>query len=69
MRSIAAWSPAPGRGIGFARLDQAGLEPGAAAAVPGLDGVTHPASLCSPPMVDPERRIPRGLNREIPKKP
>ena len=61
-----AWSPYLECGVGFVRFFKSGPRPGAQIEVDCLDGASHPGLVCSLPMYDEQRRIPRGLAVDIP---
>lgn len=61
-----AWSPFQRCGVAIVRLDDADLHPGTRVDVACRDGETRTAEICSLPMYDPERKIPRGLVEDIP---
>ncbi|MBB4284386.1 aminomethyltransferase family protein [Roseospira goensis] len=61
-----AWSPFLGCGVAIVRLDEAGPGPGTPIAVVCHDDRTRPAELCTLPMYDPHREIPRGKRVDIP---
>ncbi|MEM7122983.1 MAG: aminomethyltransferase family protein [Pseudomonadota bacterium] len=64
--SAAAWSPFLSCGIGYVRLDDTEHGPGDAIEVVGVDGKTYAAEIVELPYYDKEKRIPRGLDKEIP---
>ena len=61
-----AWSPFQNCGIGYVRFDEAGDWKGRALSLVGQDGKATPCTVVPLPFYDPEKRIPRGLDRAIP---
>ena len=60
------WSPYQRCGVAIVRMNDADLGPGAAVEVECADGEIRPGELCTLPMYDPERLIPRGNLVDIP---
>lgn len=65
------WSPFQQCGVAIVRLDDSHLGPGTLGPgtqvqVQGIDGRTLAADVVDTPMYDTERRIPRGLDTDIP---
>ncbi len=61
-----AWSPYLECGIGYVRFDAAGDWPGRTLSLRTADGETHPCEIVGLPFYDPEKRIPRGLDKSVP---
>ena len=64
-----AWSPFLKKGIGYVRFDTAGDWLGRQMLLRDRDGDMHPCEVVVLPFYDPEKRIPRGIDREIPSRP
>jgi aminomethyltransferase len=60
------WSPYQQCGVAIVRMEDATFGPGAAVEVVCADGETRSGDLCTLPMFDPERLIPRGKLVDIP---
>ena len=67
--TAAAWSPTLGCGIAYARFRHAAEWIGRALMVTTEDGRAEACEVVSLPFVDPEKRIPRGLDTTIPTRP
>ncbi len=61
-----AWSPFQNCGIGYVQFAEAGDWKGRALSLVGQDGKATPCTVVPLPFYDPEKRIPRGLDRDIP---
>ena len=61
-----AWSPFQNCGIGYVRFAEAGDWKGRALSLVGQDGKAAACTVVPLPFYDPEKRIPRGLDRQIP---
>ncbi len=61
-----ARSPFLGSGIGYARMHEAGDWIGRNLTVQTAEGIHMPCTITDLPFYDPEKRIPRGLDRTIP---
>jgi glycine cleavage system aminomethyltransferase T len=61
-----AWSPFQKCGIGYVQFAEAGDWKGRDLTLAGQDGKTTPCTVVPLPFYDPEKRIPRGLDRDIP---
>ena len=61
-----AWSPFQNCGIGYVQFAEAGDLKGRALSLAAQDGKTTPCTVVPLPFYDPEKRIPRGLDRDIP---
>jgi aminomethyltransferase len=61
-----AWSPFLDCGIGYARFSEPGAWAGRALSVTTSDGESHPCEIVALPFYDPDKRIPRGLDRSSP---
>lgn len=66
--TAAGWSPFLNLGVAIVRLRHAALADRGDFRVTGRDGTLHPAELVELPMYDRDKRIPRGLDTEIPKR-
>ncbi|MGB2839314.1 MAG: aminomethyltransferase family protein [Actinomycetes bacterium] len=64
--TAAAWSPSLECGIGYVRFTEPGDWLGDTVSVETSDGATVPASVVPLPFLDPEKRIPRGLDTKVP---
>ena len=62
------WSPFLQCGVAIVRMDKANIEPGDAVQVDCIDEKPHDATICTLPMYDDKREIPRGLLVDIPEK-
>ncbi|MCB2135439.1 MAG: aminomethyltransferase family protein [Rhodobacteraceae bacterium] len=58
-----AWSPYLNCGIGYARMGSPGSWAGKRLQLAGTDGQRHDCMIVDLPFYDPEKRIPRGLER------
>lgn len=67
MVSAAAWSPLYGEGTAIIRLDKASDVAAANVSVQCRDMSFRAARILSLPMYDAEKRIPRGLDTEVPR--
>lgn len=63
------WSPFQQCGVAIARMDSVSHGPDTQLMVEGIDGESYPAVLCTLPMYDEKREIPRGKRVDIPKIP
>lgn len=63
------YSPYQGCGVCIVRMDDSALGPGTVIDVLCVDGSTKRGELCTLPMYDADRLIPRGKLVDIPKKP
>jgi aminomethyltransferase len=63
------YSPYQGCGVCIVRMDDAAHGPGTTVTVEGTDGTRLDAELCTLPMYDADRLIPRGKLVDIPSKP
>ena len=63
------WSPYQGCGVAIARMDKSSLGPGTQVQVEGIDGSVLEGELCTLPMYDKKRLIPRGKLVDIPTQP
>ena len=61
-----AWSPFQNCGIGYVRFGEAGDWKGRELLLAAQDGKRTPCTVVALPFYDPEKRIPRGLDRDIP---
>lgn len=61
-----AWSPYLDCGIGYGRFAEAGDWVGRSLSLKTGDGTIHPCEIVALPFYDPEKRIPRGLDTQIP---
>ena len=61
-----AWSPCLDLGVGYVRFDGPGDWLARTLSLKARDGSEQPCEVVSLPFYDPEKRIPRGLDREIP---
>ncbi len=61
-----AWSPFLDCGVGYVRFEQVGKEAGQSFTLRRADGSTIPCQTVDLPFYDPQKRIPRGHDREIP---
>jgi glycine cleavage system aminomethyltransferase T len=64
--TAAAWSPTLECGIGYVRFAHAGDWIGRSLTVTTADGGTAPCEVVPLPFLDPDKRIPRGLDTESP---
>jgi aminomethyltransferase len=64
--TIGAWSPYLDCGIGYVRFRKPGEWVGRELILRDKDGSSHPCEIVGLPFYDSEKRIPRGLDREIP---
>ena len=64
--TIGTWSPYLDCGIGYVRFREPGKWVGRELALRNKDGESHPCEIVDLPFYDAEKRIPRGLDREIP---
>ena len=64
-----AWSPFQALGVAIVRFDSAEFGPGDVVGVACIDGSDHEGAVCTMPMIDPERLIPRGKLVDIPQRP
>jgi glycine cleavage system aminomethyltransferase T len=64
--TIGAWSPYLDCGIGYVRFRKPGHWVGRELSLRDKDGKSHPCEIVELPFYDSEKRIPRGLDREIP---
>ena len=60
------WSPFQECGVGYVRFADAGDWSGRELSLAGSDGKTAPCTVVALPFYDPDKRIPRGLDRSIP---
>lgn len=63
------WSPYLQCGVAIVRMDRAGIEPGDSVQVDCIDEKPHDATICTLPMYDDKREIPRGLLVDVPERP
>jgi len=63
------WSPFQGCGVCIVRMDDPADGPGTVVSVRGTDGAMLDAELCTLPMYDADRLIPRGKLVDIPHRP
>ncbi len=63
------YSPYQGCGVSLVRMDDAANGPGTAVTVEGTDGASLAGELCTLPMYDADRLIPRGKLVDIPTRP
>ena len=63
------YSPYQGCGVCIVRMDDPSMGPGAKVNVLCVDGSTQQGELCTLPMYDEERLIPRGKLIAIPNRP
>ena len=63
------WSPYQGCGVAFVRMDDPTQGPGTHVQVEGIDGSVLEGELCTLPMYDKNRLIPRGKLVDIPTQP
>lgn len=61
-----AWSPYLNAGIGYARFNDAGEWAGKHLSMKSADGKLVSCEIVDLPFYDPEKRIPRGLDKQIP---
>ncbi len=61
-----AWSPYLECGIGYVRFAQAGDWIGKTVFLRARDGALHDCAVVELPFYDPEKRIPRGLDTDVP---
>lgn len=64
--TVGAKSPFLGKGIGYARMSKAGDWIGRELEVRSDTGALMPCTITDLPFYDPEKRIPRGLDKTIP---
>jgi aminomethyltransferase len=64
--TIGAWSPYLDCGIGYVRFRNPGKWVGRELTLHDKDGRPHPCEIVDLPFYDADKRIPRGLDREIP---
>ena len=64
--TIGAWSPYLDCGVGYVRFHRAGDWMGRELVLRDRDGKPHPCEIVGLPFYDAEKRIPRGLDRDIP---
>jgi glycine cleavage system aminomethyltransferase T len=64
--TAAGWSPYLNQGVAIVRLTDSDYISKEGICVRGRDGELHPASLVTFPMYDAEKKIPRGLEVDIP---
>jgi len=64
-----AWSPFQTRGVAIVRFDSDAHQPGDHVGVACIDGTDHEGVVCTLPMIDPDRLIPRGKLVDIPPPP
>lgn len=64
--TAAAWSPTLDCGIGYVRFDEPGNWIGKTLSVVGITGKAEKCEIVALPFYDKEKRIPRGLDKEIP---
>jgi glycine cleavage system aminomethyltransferase T len=63
------WSPFQECGVAIVRFDSAEFAPGDPVAVACIDGTDHDGTVCTLPMIDPDRLIPRGKLVDVPSPP
>ena len=63
------WSPYQGCGVAIVRMDDPTQGPGTPVKVEGIDGSLLEGELCTLPMYDKNRAIPRGKLVDIPTQP
>jgi aminomethyltransferase len=61
-----AWSPYLQSGIGYVRFNQPGEWVGRTLSLKAEEGGIYPCEIVEIPFYDPEKRIPRGLDKSIP---
>ncbi len=61
-----AWSPFLDAGVGYARFNDAGDWAGKKLSMKNADGKLVPCEIVDLPFYDPDKRIPRGLDKQIP---
>ncbi len=61
-----AWSPHLQSGIGYVRFNEPGEWAGRTLSLKVEEGEVYPCVIVDLPFYDPEKRIPRGLDRSIP---
>lgn len=61
-----AWSPFLQCGVAIVRMDDPTHKPGTQVSVNGADGLEHSGVICTLPMYDDKREIPRGKLVDIP---
>lgn len=61
-----AWSPFLGTAIGYVRFDDPGDWAGQILILQSQTGDTHTCEIVSLPFYDPEKKIPRGLDKTLP---
>ncbi len=64
-----AWSPFQTLGVAIVRFDSADYGPDDVVGVACIDGTDHEGVVCTLPMIDPDRLIPRGKLVDIPQRP
>ena len=64
--SAGAWSPYQNCGIGYVRFEKAGDWVGRTLSLATSNGETAACNVVALPFYDPEKRIPRGLDKTIP---
>ena len=67
--TTSAWSPYLGHGTGYVRFKEPGDWLGATVSVSDSDGQLHDAEVVPLPFYDPEKKISRGLDTNIPERP
>ena len=63
------WSPFQGSGVAIVRFDSTDYGPDDIVGVACIDGDDHEGVICTLPMIDPDRLIPRGKLVDIPQPP
>ena len=63
------WSPFQTKGVAIVRFDSVDYGPGDVIGVACIDGADHEGVICTLPMIDPDRMIPRGKLVDIPPPP
>jgi glycine cleavage system aminomethyltransferase T len=63
------WSPFQSCGVAIVRFDSADYGPDDIVGVACIDGTDHEGAVCTLPMIDPDRLIPRGKLVDIPQPP
>jgi glycine cleavage system aminomethyltransferase T len=63
------WSPFQSCGVAIVRFDSADYGPDDIVGVACIDGTDHEGAVCTLPMIDPDRLIPRGKLVDIPQLP
>lgn len=64
-----SWSPFLKCGVAIVRMDDLAHKPGTQVSVEGVDGYDHSGVICTLPMYDENREIPRGQLVDIPEIP